>query len=180
MNKRDFLKLLATSSPALLFPQWAQAVTKVANKTSVSEKTLIFYNTHTGEKCKETYWVKGRYQSGALKKFDHLMRDHRTKEIKAIDKNLFDRLFAIQQMTGKHSEIHVVSGYRSPATNKKLKGTAVNSMHMVGRAVDIQMPGTRLVHIKNAAIKIASAHKCGGVGSYRSFVHIDTGRKRCW
>jgi uncharacterized protein YcbK (DUF882 family) len=49
---------------------------------------------------------------------------------------------------------------------------------MVGKAIDIRVPGVKLDHLRGAARSL----KLGGVGYYPSsnFVHVDTGRVRFW
>jgi uncharacterized protein YcbK (DUF882 family) len=49
---------------------------------------------------------------------------------------------------------------------------------MVGKAIDIRLPGVKLDHLRSAAASL----KLGGVGFYPSsnFVHVDTGRVRYW
>ena len=49
---------------------------------------------------------------------------------------------------------------------------------LVGKAIDIRVPGVKLDHLRQAA----RALKLGGVGYYPSsnFVHVDTGRVRHW
>ena len=80
------------------------------------------------------------------------------------------------------SDIHIISGYRSPASNQLLadttNGVAKHSMHLEGRAIDLRMPGVPLASLRQAALNAAG----GGVGYYpdSQFVHIDTGRLRHW
>jgi uncharacterized protein YcbK (DUF882 family) len=57
-------------------------------------------------------------------------------------------------------------------------GVASKSLHMVGKAIDIRVPGVPLEELHKAAISL----KKGGVGIYPSsnFVHVDVGRVRYW
>ena len=57
-------------------------------------------------------------------------------------------------------------------------GVAKKSLHMVGKAIDINLPGTDLAMLRKAAVSV----KGGGVGYYPSshFVHVDSGRVRYW
>ena len=77
---------------------------------------------------------------------------------------------------------HVISGYRSPASNAKMaagsKGVAKKSLHMEGMAIDIRMPGVDLQHLHKAAKALGA----GGIGYYAqsNFVHVDVGRVRSW
>jgi uncharacterized protein YcbK (DUF882 family) len=49
---------------------------------------------------------------------------------------------------------------------------------MIGKAIDIRVPGVQLDHLRAAARSL----RLGGVGYYPSsnFVHVDTGRVRFW
>jgi uncharacterized protein YcbK (DUF882 family) len=99
-----------------------------------------------------------------------------------MDRQLLDRLYAMQQLLDNDKAFHVISGYRSPTTNAKLaaqgRQVAKRSYHMTGQAIDIRLPGTELKHLHKAALSL----NAGGVGKYErsNFVHIDTGRTRRW
>jgi uncharacterized protein YcbK (DUF882 family) len=128
------------------------------------------------------YCAKGRYLPGALADINHILRDHRTGEIKAIDIRLLDLLYALGLKLEDRGPFHVISGYRSPKTNAILRahgqGVAKNSLHLQGKAVDIRLPGCDLSVLRHAAMNL----KGGGVGYYPGphFVHIDVGRVRHW
>ncbi len=55
---------------------------------------------------------------------------------------------------------------------------ASQSLHMVGQAIDIRVPGVRTGELKTFALALAG----GGVGYYpqSDFVHVDIGRVRSW
>ena len=57
-------------------------------------------------------------------------------------------------------------------------GVASRSLHMVGQAIDIRVPGVKLEKLRDAAASL----KIGGVGFYPdlNFVHVDVGRVRHW
>lgn len=143
---------------------------------------LAFLNTHTGERLDVVYAERGRYQDDALAAIDHLLRDHRTGEVASIDRTLLDALAGLRASLQTEQPFHVISGYRSPATNARLaaasSGVARRSLHLEGRAIDIRVPGRSLEQVRQAAVSL----KAGGVGYYRGsdFVHLDTGRVRTW
>lgn len=149
---------------------------------SLPERSLAFYNTHTGERLITTYWVQGIYIADSLEEINRVLRDHRTDEIKDIDTTLLDLLCALRNALAMQQPFHVISGYRSPETNALLgrqsSGVAVNSLHRHGKAIDIRTPGRALDSLRKAAV----AMKAGGVGYYpkSDFVHIDIGRVRYW
>jgi len=117
-----------------------------------------------------------------MEKISKILRDHRSGDIHPIDPKLMDFLYDLLTKVDNHSEVHIISGYRSPATNKKLrqgsKGVASKSLHMQGKALDFRLPGTDTAILRDKA----RAMKRGGVGYYRKldFVQIDTGRVRFW
>ena len=163
-----FLVLIISHSTA-----WGQSET---------ERTLSFYNTHTHERLTVTYKKGDTLIPDALKKIDHILRDHRTGDIHPIDPKLMDFLYDLLTEVDNHGEVHIISGYRSPKTNKKLrgrsKGVAAGSLHMQGKALDFRLPGTDTAVLRDKA----RAMKRGGVGYYKKldFVQIDTGRVRTW
>lgn len=146
------------------------------------DRTLRLANAHTWEKAEVTYWSQGRYLDHGLKQLDYLLRDYRENEVLPIDPTLYDNLHALYQRMDTDQRIHVLSGYRTPRTNDKLRkrssGVAKNSLHIVGRAIDINIPGVRVQDLHEQAL----AMHAGGVGFYKKsgFVHIDTGRVRHW
>ncbi|MBI5625324.1 MAG: YcbK family protein [Elusimicrobia bacterium] len=94
---------------------------------------------------------------------------------------LIELLDAIQDHF-KADAIELLSGYRSPERNAKMRkkssGVAKNSMHIKGWAADIHVPGVALGKLRD----FASSLKAGGVGYYpkSGFVHVDVGRVRYW
>jgi uncharacterized protein YcbK (DUF882 family) len=174
-NRRRFiLSCMGTAASLASMPAWSIVPTP--------QRSLSFYSLHTGESVKATYWSEGQYINTELQMINEVLRDHRTDEIHSIDTKLLDQLFMLQNSMGNESAFHVISGYRSPATNHKLRsksnGVAKRSLHMQGRAIDVRLPGSRLADLQ----KTARALKLGGVGYYQKsdFIHIDTGRVRYW
>jgi len=146
-------------------------------------RTLGLVSTHTNEKIMATYWRDGVYDKGALKDINHVLRDHRSGEVAAIDRNLLDLLVELYHRTGSRKAFQVISGYRSPKTNAMLAsassgGVAKRSLHMDAKAIDIRLGDVALSDLRQAALGM----KAGGVGYYRKsdFVHVDTGRVRQW
>jgi len=153
-----------------------------ASLHSASNRSLAFRNLHTGETLRTTYWAEGRYLDDELKDVNQVLRDHRSGEAYPMDPRLLDLLHALQHTVGIGGAFHIISGYRSPQTNRKLQaqssGVAKRSLHMQGKAMDIRLPGCKLKHLRDAALSL----KAGGVGYYArsDFIHVDTGRVRRW
>jgi uncharacterized protein YcbK (DUF882 family) len=148
------------------------------------DKTLKLLFGHTGEKDEFTFKRNGNYDQGELRRLNHFLRDWRKGEDARMDPHLLDLVWAIYQQTGSHDYIHVVSAYRSPATNEMLRrrssGVAKNSQHRLGKAMDWYLTDVPLAKLRATAMKMQG----GGVGYYpRSgspFVHTDTGNVRAW
>ena len=146
------------------------------------ERILSFYNTHTHERLTVIYKNGNRYNPEALKKISYILRDHRSGDIYSMDPKLMDFVYDLLTKVKNHGEVHIISGYRSPKTNAKLrqksKRVARGSMHLKGKALDFRLPGTDTAVLRNTA----RAMKRGGVGYYRKsdFIQIDTGRVRNW
>ena len=179
VSRRYFLSAGLVTTFACLLPY--KAVGAVTKKFS-AERALSFYNTHTSENMKAVYWSEGIYVPQALADINYILRDYRTGEVKEIDTDLLDLLFAIRQKLECTGPFDIISGYRSPETNSLLsnmsKGVVKNSMHIQGMAIDIRLPGYELRALQRAAVDL----RRGGVGYYPAsdFVHIDVGRIRYW
>lgn len=150
---------------------------------SMSEvRSIDLLHTHTGERLSTDYWKAGQYVPESLDRVNHLLRDFRTNDLHVIDPTLLDILYQLQLMADRSGPFQVISGYRSPATNEMLRsrsdGVAQHSMHLVGRAIDIRLPGFSTRRLGEHARTLAR----GGVGFYAAsdFVHVDTGRVRFW
>ena len=151
-----------------------------AQPSTASQKVLSFVNVHNDETLTVVYWADGRYVPSGLKKISRLMRDQRTNQVRLIDPRLLDQLYEVKMKLSPNSHFEVFSGYRSPATNARLRRTsrrvAKNSFHMRGQAVDVKLAGVRTSTLAKTARKMEK----GGVGYYRRFVHLDSGDVRTW
>ena len=145
-------------------------------------KTLSLFNTHTLETLEVEFSRNGIYDKAALGKLNVLLRDHRENETIAMDRDLFDQMWTLQQKSGGNNVFEIISGYRSPVTNNKLRmkssGVAENSYHIKGQAIDLRLRGTELSQLHQEALAL----NAGGVGYYpgSDFIHIDTGPVRSW
>lgn len=177
ITRRHFLHTISLAATGLaLYSPWRSVFAKGP------DRTLSFYHTHTGEDLKLTYFSDGNYLDDALGEINHYLRDFRTNEIHPIDSHLLDILFAVQNACESNGTFEVISGYRSPKTNKLLHdqghGVALHSLHMVGKAIDVRLTDVKTSSLRKAAMSL----KRGGVGYYAQsdFVHMDTGRVRYW
>ncbi len=178
-NRRQLIKIGTIVAGCALLPAAALASLRVPYPP---ERSLQFYNLHTGESLSTTYCEKGCYVEGALREINFIMRDFRANEIKPIDPRLLDLLYSLNRRLATQEPFQIISGYRSPATNAMLaarsEGVAHHSLHIEGKAADIRVPGRRLLEVWQTSMELLA----GGVGFYprSDFVHVDVGRVRFW
>ena len=136
-------------------------------------------HAHTGESYVGQFYGADGYDVTELQKLDWFLRDWRQKQSVQMDPRLFWALAVIRtvcQRAGFTGKATINSGYRTLQTNSSLEGTARNSLHMAGRAIDLtfeKVPPSQLVGC-------ALALQIGGVGQYPGFTHIDSGNLRTW
>ncbi len=143
---------------------------------------LTFHHTHTGENLKINFSFKKGCSSSTHHRLNEFLRDFRTDEVHPIDMEILGILSRIQLISGSTGVFEIISGYRSPETNRLLylrsSGVAKHSLHIQGKAVDIRLTDVPIWKIR----RIATHLRRGGVGYYpqSDFVHLDTGRFRTW
>ena len=147
-------------------------------------RTLSLYEIHTKETLTVTFKRDGKYDQAALKKLNTFMRDWRRDEETKMDPALIDLIWTLHKQLGSQQPIHLISAYRSAATNASLRkkggGQAKKSQHIQGKAADIHFPDVTVKTLRNSAL----VQEVGGVGYYPTsgipFVHVDTGHVRMW
>jgi uncharacterized protein YcbK (DUF882 family) len=148
------------------------------------DRTLWLYHTHTHETAKFTFKHNGQYDQAVLKQMNIFLADWRTRAPTRMDPRLFDLLWEVYEDVGANQPYSIVSSYREPKTNAMLRArssaVAENSQHMLGKAMDVFIPGVSLGTLRASAMR----HQVGGVGYYPTsgspFVHMDTGNVRAW
>ncbi len=183
-SRRAFLKSAANAAlaTAAVAATGSEALAGALTAPPRIIKSLKLFNTHTRETLEVVYCRDGIYDQAALSKLNVLLRDHRENESILMDRGLFDQMWTLQQRCGGDEVFEIISGYRSPATNNKLRknssGVAKESYHIKGRAIDIRLRGTKLSKLHREALAL----NAGGVGYYpgSDFIHLDTGKPRNW
>lgn len=153
---------------------------------AADDRALKLFFTHTGERATITFKRGGKYDPRGLAQINRFLRDWRKNEPTRIDPDLLDLVWEVYNRSGAREPIHVVSAYRSPATNGMLRnrsrssGVAKHSQHTLGKAMDFYIPGVKLATLRAIAMQM----QIGGVGFYPNsgspFVHLDVGRVRAW
>ena len=119
----------------------------------------------------------GAYSLAEVGKLSRLLRCSSTGKQAEVSLKLLEILDAVEDRFGS-PRLLVLSGYRTPRFNREVPGAARRSLHMLGWAADIRVPGR--THAEVA--EFAAALGAGGVGHYEAaaFVHLDSGRARSW
>jgi uncharacterized protein YcbK (DUF882 family) len=135
------------------------------------------------------YWKDGEVIESAYQELCHLLRDVNGKASSPIDPKLFEMLWSTQAFIARFGIIkplEILSGYRSPESNARLREQGVpaarQSLHLVGKAADI-----RIANLNEEVLGgLIKSFRGGGVGYYyRSgprggWIHADTGLARTW
>ena len=180
LNRRHFIKLGLLTTIATTFSP-VKVVEAIVQGLPLT-RGLSLFNTHTGETLAVRYCRQGDYCPDALNEINHIMRDHRTGDIRAIKPRLLDILYGLAKRIDPSKPYHIISGYRSPATNAVLRknstGVARRSFHTLGMAIDIRIPGFGIKKLHAEALQFGA----GGVGYYpeSDFIHLDCGPVRHW
>jgi uncharacterized protein YcbK (DUF882 family) len=136
------------------------------------------YSQRTGESIDTIYFIDGKYVAEALEEISYFMRDWRQNKMMKYHPHNVDNLAAISTLMGTDEPYLMISGYRTPQTNRMLRGAASHSYHLKAMAADVRLKGRSVKQISGAAF----ACNGGGVGVYNrsNFVHVDCGPVRSW
>jgi uncharacterized protein YcbK (DUF882 family) len=177
-SRRDFIKIGTGLLSTCLLPSAGWSALSPDN----SHRTLSFYNTHTGEELIACYFKNGAYCPDAIRPHQLHIKGPLHRRHRSHGPPLMDLLNSVNRQLGCSAPFHILSGYRSPKTNDRLRkqrsGVAKSSYHIQGRAIDIRLPGVDTRQLRKACLNL----KLGGVGYYPryGFVHVDTGSVRTW
>ncbi|MFC5548968.1 YcbK family protein [Massilia aerilata] len=155
----------------------------------VKPRTLSVVRPASGERTRVLYWKDGEVIDSAYQELCHLLRDVNGKASMAIDPKLIETLWASQAFVARYGldkPLEILSGYRTPDSNKRLIEQGVpaarQSLHMSGKAADIRIAGLT----EEVLGGLVRSFRQGGVGFYyRSgpkggWIHADTGLNRTW
>lgn len=155
----------------------------------VKPRTLTVTRPQSGEKASVLYWKDGELIDSAYQELCHLLRDVNGKSAAPMDPKLLETLWGTQAFVARYginSPIEILSGYRTQASNQRLREQGIpaarQSLHLEGKAADI-----RIANLNEEVVGgLIKSFQQGGVGFYyRSgprggWIHADTGLKRTW
>lgn len=155
----------------------------------VKPRTLSLTRPQNGERVSVLYWKDGEVIDSAYQQLCHILRDVNGKAAAPIDPKLFEMLWSTQAFIARYgiiTPLEILSGYRSPESNRRLREAGIpaarQSLHLVGKAADI-----RIANLNEEVLGgLIRSFRGGGVGYYyRSgprggWIHADTGLERTW
>ena len=144
---------------------------------------LRLINSNTSHEMMFNFPSNYTLSSGEVASLDNFLRDWRTDEIKRIDTLVLTDFLKICSLCAKENKVlkvNVHSGFRSKKTNAYLRKqsykVAQNSLHIIGKAIDFSIPDIS----PRRLAEIVRANTRGGVGRYKTFIHLDSGPERSW
>jgi len=174
-SRRTFL-VFAAATLAAAAPAQSGIFSPFVNRRA--EEMIHLRCAHTDAACSVRF--DGALTRKDLTLFRRVAKDWRQGAKGNMDPRLLEILAGINRSVGQNGEFLIISGYRTLATNKALNGTATNSMHTQGRALDLRRSDLTARELRDAALSL----QMGGVGYYpqprNRFVHVDTGNFRTW
>lgn len=191
MNRRQFIKGLGALTlsaggillPAagLFLPETARAQEGTADAFWKRDRILHVKRLGLGERISVRYFRNGQYDNEAYGRICWLFRDFKDQNRwKPIDVDLIDSMWAVQEWTRQEQSQEplweLTSAYRTSRRNATIEGAAFNSYHTRGMGIDGRIKGSSL----QAVAEKAAHFKVGGIGQYRTFVHLDSGPVRTW
>jgi uncharacterized protein YcbK (DUF882 family) len=179
ITRRGILAAFAATAVAAA-PTYSKAAGFLRGSGDI--RRLRMTNPRTGERMDTIYWLEGRYLRDAMAEVNFFFRDWRRNESKDIDDRTLDIIAATHNLLDADDPFILLSGYRSPETNRMLRarsgGVATRSLHLVGQAADLRLASRSVRQVAQAAASCAA----GGVGRYSGsdFTHVDCGTVRSW
>lgn len=138
----------------------------------------LWIRNSKGEELTIRHWNGQSYDSQAVKMLSWLWRDWKDQDAAVyIDPKLFTFLANIQtnlsMNAGAPCRIDMTSGFRTRRRNATIRNASPNSEHCNGRAADFNL---RSFPPQDVYAMASQLNVSGGLGRYRNFTHLDTGR----
>jgi len=172
MNRRDFLLTAMLSAAGSCFAGQDRYADFYKG-----ERTIFL--SRDGRTIKRTFFTNSGLDRNAYEDVCYFLCDKHEGVAVEMDIELLSGVSFIQKFllqNGINRPLIANSGYRTPKTNANTEGAVRNSYHTRGSAIDGFIPS-----IDNYTLAaIAERVGFGGIGLYKTFVHLDTGGFRRW
>jgi uncharacterized protein YcbK (DUF882 family) len=181
-TKFIYRSLLLVISLIVLLPGVSRSSSEPTRFFRLGDGQIHIKNEKDGREVKvNLFEPKGAFNEKALKETDGVFNFPNTSKGEHISLRLLFLLDYFSDIAAPGKMIHLVSGYRSPSYNEKLKKSGGNvaktSTHIDGMAIDFFIEG-----IDGKILwEIIRKENCCGVGHYGGkVVHLDSGKPRFW
>jgi uncharacterized protein YcbK (DUF882 family) len=91
-----------------------------SGEAAAEDRALKLFFTHTGERATIIFKRNGKFDQRGLNQINRFLRDWRRNEPARMDPRLLDLVWEVYRKSGAKEAIHVVSAYRSPATDRAI------------------------------------------------------------
>lgn len=184
---RSIIKLICCSFvlvalPVVLFPMVAAPFSEPARFFRSGDGQIHIRNEKDGREANVNLIdQRGVLNEKALKEIDAVFGFPDSPKGEHVSLRLLFLLDYFSDLVAPGKKIHLVSGYRSPSYNEKLKKSGGNvartSTHIDGMAMDFFIDGVDGKALWEAMRK----ENCCGAGHYGGrVVHLDSGKPRFW
>ncbi len=166
----------------MLFPCAGMSSSDAVRFFRMGDGKISIRNEHNGrEAAVNLFDADGRFNEKALDAIDRVFGFADGRKGEHISLRLLVLLDHFTDRIAPGKTIHLISGYRSPAYNLKLKKSGGNvartSTHMDGMALDFYLDGVD----GKVLWETIRRENCCGVGHYGGrYIHFDSGRPRFW
>ena len=175
-TRRSVLGVFAALGSLVAAPVYARSPGFLKGAGDI--RRIRMYSQRTGESLDAIYYVDGKYIPEVLNEITYFMRDWRQNKMMKYDARNIDNLAATLQLMDTDEPYLMISGYRTPQTNRILKGAAKDSFHMKAMAADVRRNSRKIGQITGAAV--ASNGGGGGLNPRSHFLPQDCGPVRSW
>jgi uncharacterized protein YcbK (DUF882 family) len=181
-TKLIYRSLLLVISLIVLLPGISMPSSEPTRFFRLGDGQIHIKNEKDGRVAKVNLFdPKGTFHEKALKEIDDVFNFPNTSKGEHISLRLLFLLDYFSDIIAPGKIIHLVSGYRSPSYNEKLKKSGGNvaktSTHIDGMAIDFFIEGIDGKILWEAIRK----ENCCGIGHYGGkVVHLDSGKPRFW
>jgi uncharacterized protein YcbK (DUF882 family) len=167
--------LLRAAAAVPLGTLWARAA-----RAATAPERWVWLRNGAGEEIATAYRAGEDYDPRALARLRHLLRDMHAGAEGPLPPLLVDMLSVLQEQWSYTRPLILLSGFRTARTNASLEGAAPASLHLVGQAADLSVPGMSPNDLAMAVWTMSRRMGFLGIGVYPRFVHMDIGPQRVW
>lgn len=177
-----YRSLLVALSLLIFYPCLSMASSDPVRFFRMGDGKMSIRNEHNGrEVTVNLFDADGGFNEKALDAIDRVFGFTGSRKGEHISLRLIVLLDYFTDRIAPGETVHLISGYRSPAYNLKLKKSGGNvartSTHMDGMALDFYLDGVD----GKALWEMIRRENCCGVGHYGGkYIHFDSGRPRFW